>query len=159
MKLFKKLSIALILLLASNSVFSQTTFHRLFNPVSGKHFYTTNSSGVEYSQYPVYEGVLGTIPGGGDNVDPIFVLINLSTGDRIMTKNIAERNFLILNGYTYQGIMGYLGQIPSPYAIKSIHRYYSSTRKEHFYTNNYNELGSGKYGYVYEGVAFFLAVS
>ena len=59
-------------------------------------------------------------------------------------------------GFVYQGIMGYVAQSYSPLQRVTIYRYYNSSKQEHFYTKNYNELRSGRYGYCYEGIAFTL---
>jgi hypothetical protein len=87
-------------------------------------------------------------------------LSNPRTGDRVLTTSEYERRSLSSKDFVYEGILGYACSLPgySSDAITyySVYRYYNHSKKEHFYTNNFYELGSGNYGYEYEGVAFAL---
>ena len=40
---------------------------------------------------------------------------------------------------------------------KPFYRYYHETRIDHFYTTNFNELGSGAHGWKFEGIAGYIA--
>ena len=50
----------------------------------------------------------------------------------------------------FEGIMGFSG------GSNNIYGYYNAARKDHYYTNNFSDLGTGANGYVYEGIAFTL---
>ena len=135
---------------------------RLYNASSGKHYYTTATSGSIYSLFPINEGVLGTCLSTYDQFvynKPIYALTK-SNGDRILTISDSEKNYLTTVGFVYEGIIGYTASsFSAPNLYYTIYRYYNSSKREHFYTNNYNELGAGSFGYQYEGVAFQLSVN
>jgi len=38
----------------------------------------------------------------------------------------------------------------------ALHRYYNKKTGDHFYTTNWGEIGAGKHGYVYEGIATYV---
>lgn len=139
----------------NNKDFIQTfsyTIFRLYNASSGRHYYTTLTQGPLYNAYPVREGNLGDI--SFSNTYPIYVFSKPSNGDRILTISEAERANLSSSGWSYEGIMGYTGDFPVPLISNTIYRYFNPRKNEHFYTKDYNELGSGRFGYIYEGVAF-----
>jgi hypothetical protein len=40
--------------------------------------------------------------------------------------------------------------------VYPVYRYYRSNTQSHFYTRDWNELGNGNYGFVYEGIGFYV---
>lgn len=121
---------------------------RYYSYISTKHFYSTSS--VAPSGY-VSEGVLCYIftQSVGPSSLPIFLVIKSSNGDRILTTSVTEKNNAIsLYGYTDGGVIGYTRGYP--YVAQTIYRYNNSSKTDHFYTNDYNELGAGKSNYAYE---------
>jgi hypothetical protein len=158
--------IALVLLAAlfasfSASAQSSVPLHRLYNPWSTKHYYTTATTGPAYNSYPVYEGSLGLLlPSNAGCFYPLHALSNPNNGDRVLTIVENEKGYLTqIRKYVYEGILGYAcaGDTYDPQnSLNIVYRYYNHSKREHFYTNNFNELGSGNHGYVYEGVAFAL---
>jgi hypothetical protein len=119
---------------------------RYYSNSTGKHFYTTKNDAP--SGY-VSEGILVYVLGSPASsfCEPIFLLYN-SKGDRLMTTSVVEKNNALSLGFTNGGIVGYTNQSPS---LQTVYRYYNGSKPEHFYTNDYNELGSGRSGYSYEG--------
>ncbi|CAL2080769.1 conserved hypothetical protein [Tenacibaculum sp. 190524A05c] len=152
---------------------------------SGDHFYTANFSEGQNASY-AYEGVLGFASHNFNqtnfisrwysrrNFDRVLAVGKISNTNHYAIANDcfnqkldlsyfygfdAQRNTQILeNLYTtshrhywqYEGIIGGAG------GNRAIHGYYNHDLKDHLYTNNYNELGAGAHGYVYEGVLFYL---
>ncbi|SEC41255.1 hypothetical protein SAMN04489761_2922 [Tenacibaculum sp. MAR_2009_124] len=76
-----------------------------------------------------------------------FFGLDLTQGAQIL-ENLYTTS--IRNNWQYEGIMGGTGY------SRPIYGYYNIDLKDHVYTNDFNELGSGAHGYVYEGVAFHL---
>jgi hypothetical protein len=151
--------VALVLLAALFASFSVSaqSLNRWYNAKWGKHYYTTATTGGYY--YPVYEGSIGILspsPAG----PALYAVTNPSTGDRVLTISEAEKNYLTTIGFVNEGILGYTFPYGQPGTGASlyhtIYRYFHAQKKEHFYTNNLNELGYGRWGYQYEGVAFYL---
>lgn len=139
---------------------SLVSIHRLYNPATGKHYYTTLTSGAPYAAYPVYEGGMGKVLSEFDMSvynTPIYVCSNPSNADRILTVSVSEYNNLLNSGWANEGIMGYTGNpFPAPMVSTPIYRYFNPSKHTHFYTSNFGELGTGGGGYGYEGVAFNL---
>lgn len=93
---------------------------------------------------------LGSANGNGQEITSWF---NTVSNDLIVTTNpnevsgqdnwIKKRNL----GKSYNGDEE--GSFP-------IYRYFRNSTKSHFYTKDFNELGNGKFGFVYEGISFYL---
>lgn len=45
-----------------------------------------------------------------------------------------------------------VGAVPPAAGLAPLHRYWNASIGDHFYTTNWGELGSGRYGWTYEGV-------
>lgn len=77
--------------------------YRLYNPNSGEHFYTTNSTEAEslIKKKWKYEGIGWTAPSSGD---PVFRLYNPNAGDHHYTMSYAERSSLVKVGWMDEGI-------------------------------------------------------
>ena len=78
------------------------TMHRLYNPNSGEHFYT--SSEAEYANVVAAgwadEGIGWTAPESGD---PVYRLYNANGGEHHYTLSTAERDMLVAAGWSYEG--------------------------------------------------------
>ncbi|MDR4953682.1 hypothetical protein REB14_16005 [Chryseobacterium sp. ES2] len=139
-----------------------TKFFSLTNPIYGfysnhtkKHLYI-NYSRVEmlpksYSGLSYYylDRLIGSADGPGPAISAWF---NTITNDQVLTTNPNE-----INGQSNweKSNLGtsYNGDEPGSFPI---YRYFNGDKKTHFYTRDKNELGDGKDGYVYEGIAFYL---
>ncbi|MBB5644605.1 hypothetical protein [Pedobacter cryoconitis] len=102
--------------------------------------------------YYFLERTLGAADGVG-NGNMITSWFNTNNEDQILTTNPGELNGQ--NGWKKDRDLGksYTGNEEGSFPI---YRYYRSATSSHFYTRDKNELGDGKDGFVYEGVAFYL---
>ncbi|CAL2080643.1 hypothetical protein [Tenacibaculum sp. 190524A05c] len=151
----------------------------------GDHFYTKSFSEGQNAGF-AYEGVLGLASTSFNESNFISRWYSHRNYDRVIAVGqisntnhyaIANDCFYLYNGHQlffgidignniqvladgfstshrhywqYEGIIGGAG------GNRAIHGYYNHDLKDHLYTNNYNELGAGAHGYVYEGVLFYL---
>ena len=82
----------------------------------------------------------------------VYRLYNPNTGEHFYTNSVAERDSLLLNGWTYESIAW--TSPTGPLAGDSIYRLYSPAGR-HFYTTDGDERDSlVKLGWRYEGVSF-----
>ena len=82
----------------------------------------------------------------------LYRMYNTNTGEHFYTKSVAERDSLLLNGWTYESIAW--TSPTGPLAGDSIYRLYSPAGR-HFYTTDGDERDSlVKLGWRYEGVSF-----
>ena len=81
--------------------------HRLYNPNSGEHFYTSNAAERDSLKSVgwIYEGVGWVAPGRSDT--PVYRLYNPNAGDHHDTTSVSEREMLVLAGWKYEGIGWY----------------------------------------------------
>ena len=133
--------------------------HRLYNPYSGEHLYTADTSerdalaGIGW----IYEGVGWTAPKGSQT--PVWRLYNPYSGDHHYTMKADEYESLAKIGWEQEGIAWYSaskddkGAVPlyrlfNPYATVATHHYTASS-------DEYNKLGEAgweKEGYAWYGV-------
>lgn len=128
--------------------------HRLYNPNSGEHFYTTDATEKNYlvSLGWNYENI-GWISPVKSNT-PIYRLYNPNAGDHHYTKDENEKNYLVSLGWQFEGI-GWYG---SEQKTVPIYRQYNpnAIAGAHNFTRNKNEddyLGS--VGWHREGIAWY----
>lgn len=122
-----------------------------------KHMYS--ATGLIHHSHPglswyFLERALGATDGEGKgNGKMITVWFNTYNEDLVLTTDPNEFNGK--SGWKKEEDLGksYVGNEQGSFPI---FRYYRNSTKSHFYTRDKNELGEGKYGFVYEGVAFFL---
>ena len=82
----------------------------------------------------------------------LYRMYNPNTGEHFYTNSVAERDSLLLNGWTYESIAW--TSPTGPLAGDSIYRLYSPAGR-HFYTTDGDERDSlVKLGWRYEGVSF-----
>jgi len=97
-----------------------------------------------------YEGYLGFLKMSQEvSTVPIYCYVNPQTGD-----NFISIENLNLNGYINEGILGYGYTKSSEDKIKPTYRYFNG--KFHYDTSDFNELGFGGNGYVFEKISFFM---
>lgn len=136
----------------TNQPVLQQPLYRLLKPSSGAHFYTTDATELnqalaegmqsEGSDGNVYNQQKGSLV-------PLHRYFNPNTGDHFYT---LTKTFYA--GYNYEG---YAAFVYSTQVSTTIPLYrYNNSQSGHFYTTNYNELGAGGGGNVYEGVACYL---
>ena len=134
---------------------SQVTMHRLYNPNSGEHFYTSNAEEKDnlVSLGWQYEGPGWTAPSTGD---PVYRLYNPNAGDHHYTLNVKERNDLIALGWNNEGIGWYSASktdgVPlyrqyNPNAKAGSHNYTTSQKENNDLVNlGWNAEGVAWYG-------------
>jgi endo-1,4-beta-D-glucanase Y len=139
---------------------THTWMYRYYNPYVNDHFYTIDFSEIGNGKYGYSLELKGMFAVKKTSVvdgktTSLFRLYSPSSGDHFYTISWAEANSACnYCGYVYEGIEGnvypkqYNGTIP-------IYRYWNGGLGDHFYTSDYNELGGGRIGYGYEGVAFY----
>lgn len=132
------------------------TMHRLYNPNSSEHFYT---SSVKEKDYLVsigwkYEGTGWTAPEKSNT--PVYRLYNKNAGDHHYTMDAKEKDGLVKLGWTYEGIGWYSDDdkgVPvyrqyNPNAKKAGSHNYTPNKTEHDYLvkNGWKDEGIGWYG-------------
>lgn len=116
------------------------SIHRLYNPNSGEHFYTSN---IEERNYLVHvgwksEGVGWVAP--SISMAPVYRLYNPNAGDHHYTMDVNERNTLQSYGWKYESINFYSDEyqtIPlyrqyNPNAISVAHNYTTDQRENDY---------------------------
>ncbi|HCM36227.1 hypothetical protein [Chryseobacterium sp.] len=100
--------------------------------------------------YYFLERFLGSASGKGKEITAWF---NVNNEDLLLTTTPEE--LYGQNGWRKDDDLGksYNGDEPGSFPI---YRYYRQKTSSHFYTRDRNELGDGKFGFVYEGIAFYL---
>jgi hypothetical protein len=150
----------------------------MFYAPGGEHFYT--SSNIERATlikeylgplYPSwtelwpfnnpnhywdYEGDIGLVYNfKADGTVPLYRLFNGNY--HMYTIDPNERDNIIATlGFHSEGISGYVYPTASTPGTQPVHRYVGTSSIGHFFTTNYNEIGSGSgAGLAYEGIAFY----
>jgi len=145
----------------SNGIWIKSTtppnpIYGFFSNHMSKHLYSPSSLSnmlprTQPGQYFYYlDRFLGSADGSGQEITGWFNEIN---EDYVITTNPSEFNGQ--NGWRKNDNFGksYTGTEEGSFPI---YRYFRNKTKSHFYTKDFNELGNGRLGFVYEGVAFFL---
>jgi len=147
---------------------------------NNNHFYTTNineigtgTPGTVGNHGYKSEGVAGYCYSSdqGSGTVPLYRFFHFERIDHFYTTSKSEGD--AAEGWTYEGIQCYVPTPePTPYptgtptksptdsptreptdAAVPFYRYYHSGIVDHFYERNWNALGTGKYGWAYQGVA------
>lgn len=147
--------------LPSNGIYFLRTASQ--NPIYG--FYSSHTNKHLYSHFSIanmlprtqpgeyyyfLERFLGSASGKGKEITAWF---NVNNEDLLLTTTPEELDGQ--NGWRKDDDLGksYNGDEPGSFPI---YRYYRQKTSSHFYTRDRNELGDGKFGFVYEGIAFYL---
>lgn len=109
------LSAVILLPVNATTTFANTAdrvdMHRVYNPNSGEHFYTQDSSEKDNLVQLGWkdEGIGWTAPTDATttNVEPVYRLYNPNAGDHFFTTNINECSNLTANGWNFEGIGWY----------------------------------------------------
>ncbi|OPB94571.1 hypothetical protein [Elizabethkingia ursingii] len=130
--------------------YSSHTNKHLYSPYKRTDMLPRTQPGAYYYELDRF---LGCAAGTGQEITGWF---NEYNEDYVLTTNPAEFNGQ--NGWRKNDNIGnsYNGNEPGSYPV---YRYFRNSTKSHFYTRDKNELGDGKDGFVYEGVAFYLKES
>ena len=122
----------------TGEVVNRVDVYRLYNPLSGEHFYTASKeerdvlkSGIWY-----YEGIGWTSPEYSNH--PVYRLCNPNTGDHHYTIDENEKNICVGYGWIYEGIGWYSDDaqtVPvyrdyNPNAVMGTHNY-TTSESEH----------------------------
>lgn len=129
------------------------TMHRLYNPNSGEHLYTSSSSERD-SLVRIgwnFEGTAWIAPSTGT---PVYRLYNPNSGDHHYTTSASERDSLSRIGWRYEGVGWYsytakskpLYRLFNPNVVIGTHHYTTSASER-------NHLAS--IGWRYEGVGWY----
>ena len=127
--------------------------HRLYNPNSGEHFYTSD---INEKNHLVnvgwkYEGIGWKAPAEGNQV---YRLYNPNAGDHHYTLSEAERDYLVSVGWNYEGI-GWCSDSKNTVPIFRVYNPNAVTGTHH-YTANYSEIEHLiSVGWNYEGVGWY----
>jgi len=144
--------------------------HRYYNSKTQDHLYTTDEKegGTITPGHPGLHGYVCEGPGftvfshphGG--LVPVYRYFHPDHHNNFYTTNgdeigVVEARRTGKNGYTCQGILGYISPQPFPGSVP-VHRYYQDQIHDHLYTVDVNEIGTlevghvNRNGYRYEGV-------
>ena len=141
-------------LIAQATVMETQSMHRLYNPNSGEHFYTTSEIerdyliGVGWN----YEDRGLTAPFSGD---PVYRLYNSYAGEHHYTLESYERDFLVEIGWSDEGIGWYsdvneavpLYRVYNPNAFSNNHHYTTSpVERDYLLDLGWFDEGEGWYG-------------
>lgn len=158
---------------------------RFFHPTNGVHFFTPNTQErdniIDNPQWGYnYEGVAYEAPSSGGT--ELFRFFHREKGYHFMTANAAEADTIIGKpewGYEYEGRSYQVSPSQSEATPNEVYRFYNPGRGIHFYSaseveannvianslgedytldNAFNEdnLLPGGWGYVYEGIAWYV---
>ena len=137
-------------------------FNRLFDPISGVHLFSANSSELSALTARGYknEGIGWSLfaPSGGEinGLSEVHRLYNPATSKHLLTISDGEVSAAKSSGWNYEGIIGRayaLGQGSE----NSVKRYFNASTGNHLYTSSATEAASlPGLGYSYEGNAWSL---
>ncbi|MFC4771433.1 glycoside hydrolase family 73 protein [Enterococcus hermanniensis] len=137
---------------SSNSVTVKTNaMYRLYNPNSGEHFYTANTTERDTVKKAgwKYEGIGWQAPTSGT---PVYRLYNPNAGDHHYTTYAYEKENLVKAGWKYEGVSWYSG------GSQPLYRLYNPNAKagSHHYTLLQSERDNLiKVGWKYEGIGWY----
>jgi hypothetical protein len=129
--------------------------YRYWNPKLRDHVYKLNKrelgtdgkSGWRFQGVQCYiynRNVTGSIP--------LYHYWNVERGDDFYTIDVRELGPEGKSGYVMKKILGWVPQIEVEGSVP-LYRYYNHGIGDHFYTNNWSHLGTGKHGFVFQGIA------
>ncbi|WP_321973660.1 glycoside hydrolase family 2 TIM barrel-domain containing protein [Paratractidigestivibacter sp.] len=138
------------------------TMHRLYNPYTGEHFYTSDADEVENCVAAGWnnEGVGWTAPlGSYAGATPVYRLYNsyVEGGDHMFTASEDEKESLIAAGWTYEGIGWYSAPADGSTYVEVLRAYnpYAATGTHHYTTNEAEIDTLTDAGWNAEGVAWY----
>lgn len=128
--------------------------HRMYNPNSGEHFYTSSLAEAQniYTAGWDYEGIAWVGAGG----EPVYRLYNPNAGDHHYTTSAGERDSLVKVGWKDEGI----GWTSDQQKRTPLYRLYNPNAKTgtHHYTTSAGERDSlVRAGWRDEGIGWYAA--
>ncbi|CAF1545411.1 unnamed protein product [Didymodactylos carnosus] len=176
MALILSLAVIIGISLAQTTSGASVPFYRYSKGIYD-HFYTINAAEIgttssgQVGQYGyVFEGIACNVyPTFGEpNTVPLYRYVRPGSTYHFYTTSTSEIGTIspgaTLNGYTCEGVAGYVYKTRQP-GTCPFHRYYNSQYNQHFYTVSPCEIGVtvpglvGKYNYKYEGIAAYVITS
>jgi hypothetical protein len=129
--------------------------YRADNPTSGQHLYTVDRREIARAERDGWRSVgqVGLIaPTPKFNHVPVFRLY-VPNGDHFYTTSMEERDTLLNQGASDEGVFGYILSSPRPGTL-ALHRMVSTKTGMHFYSANIQEVAEATrhQGYRDEGV-------
>ncbi len=130
-----------------NAIGDQFTMYRYYNPRTKHHFLTTSKKEgdniVKNAGYK-YEGLAGYLyanaqNNAGSSTHPVYRLYKASNDDHFYTTNESEKSFLMTQGYSFEGTMGWTSTDGGGEGVQ-FHRLYSVATGDHLYTIDNNEV-------------------
>ncbi|MBQ9609086.1 MAG: transglutaminase domain-containing protein [Lachnospiraceae bacterium] len=131
------------------------TMYRLYNPNSGEHFYTANTSERDnlVNAGWKFEGAAWNAPVTSDT--PVYRLYNPNAGDHHYTTSAVERDNLEGLGWKYEGI-GWYSTGESGQALYRLYNPNAKAAGSHHYTTSAVEKDNlVSLGWRYEGIAWY----
>ena len=140
---------------ATTSASSSVVMHRMYNPNSGEHFYTSSDQerdGLVKLGWR-YEGLAWNAPKSSKS--PVYRMYNPNSGDHHYTLSASERDNLRSIGWNYEGVGWYSDDakgVPlyrqfNPNAIVGTHNYtYSKAENDNLVKLGWRAEGVGWYG-------------
>ena len=130
------------------------TMYRLYNPNSGEHFYTSNSSEISNLVKAGWKNEGRAWRAPIKSKTPVYRLYNPNAGDHHYTTSASEKNSLVKAGWKYEGIGWYSDDAKGT----PLYRLYNPNAKagSHHYTISASEKNAlVKAGWKYEGIAWY----
>lgn len=132
-----------------NQSYPTLPLYRARNNNSSDHLLTTNPGEIAGISYWTLEKQLGNVYANSSKPGTIPLYRYFRGGYHFYTTNINELGF----GNGYEGITGYVESNANS-QTDNLWRYYGGSTRGYIYTNDWNELGYGNYGYTYEGAVY-----
>ncbi len=133
------------------TVDGSVAMYRMYNPVSGEHFYTADFKDVctLIDAGWNYENVAWFAPPEGE---PLYRLYNPNGGYHFFTTDSAGRDFLVEEGWIYEGISCYSGG-----NVKILKAYNpNAVSANHIFTSKKTDISTLVYmGWIDEGIAWY----
>ncbi len=126
---------------AQSAITAQVSLLRYYNPKTKHHFMTTSKTEgnalVKNSGYK-YEGISGYIFAMEEGLNfaanhPVYRMYKRSSDDHLYTTNESEKAFLMTQGYTFEGTMGWTASDQGDQGIP-MHRLFNHTTNDRLYT-------------------------
>lgn len=134
---------------------------RLYNPTSHDHFYTTSPAQRDSASGYTYEKVECCISDRKFNHEHcgyLFRLYNPSTDVHYYTSDETERDLHIVDGYNYEGIVGFLYTLTGD-GVMPLQHLENTGNTDHFYTINTMEAKNAvdNLGFISQGIIGYVS--
>jgi hypothetical protein len=145
--------------------------HHLWHDGFQKHFYTASDGQATYAveelgyKRKANVGYVLTAENSQYKTLPLYRLYKDSVHNHFYTTRSGEKDYAVEHhNYKYERVDGYVFspdalRPPETECLKPLLRYWNASRKKHFYTSNWRELGVLKNGWVYENFQGYVAAT